>query len=176
MSDGSESGLGFTMLDGIAIVMGAAVASVQVRDAVPRGLTLLGWGLVWLTFAGVALSAAGPFVMLERRFGRRPKGYPKAGDRFWAILGIPWVFTALLRPSSAFPAGSDALNLYRVCLWTGVAIASGVAVVGVWRAWAKVSPGPETGQFVRRSWTERVGLILAIAWPLQSGFVLVVAE
>jgi hypothetical protein len=176
MSDGSEAGFGFTMLDGIAIVMGAAVASVQLRDAVPRGLTLLGWGLVWLTFAGVALSAAGPFVMLERRFGRRPKGYPKAGDRLWAVQGTPWVLTALLRPSSAAVAGSDSLYLYRVCLWAGVTIASGVAIVGVWRAWARISPVSVSGEFGRRRWTERVGLVLAIAWPLQSGCVLVLAE
>ena len=71
MSDRSETGYGFTLLDGIALVIGAAIASVHLRDIIPRGLTPLGWGLVWPTFAGIGLSAAGPFILLERRYGRR---------------------------------------------------------------------------------------------------------
>jgi len=176
MNDGSESGSGFTLLDGIALVMGAAVASAQMRDAIPRGLTPLGWGLVWPTFVGVAVTAAGPFVLLERRFGRRPAGYPKLGDRLWAVLGTPWVLTALIRPVSSAAAESDAASVYHVGLWTGVAIASCVSIVDVWRAWARIPSGRELGEPARRRWTEHVGLLLAIAWPLQSGFVLVVAE
>ncbi len=176
MSDHSETGYGFTLLDGIALVIGAAVASVHLRDAIPRGVTPLGWGLVWPTFAGVGLSAAGPFVFLERRFGKRPDGYPQMGDWLWAILGTPWVLTAFLRPAPAVSGMPGSLDLYHVCLWSGIAVASLVAIVDVWNAWIKIQPGAKRPDVVRRRWSERVGLALAVTWPLQSGFGLVVAE
>src|SRR5207249_1319831 len=82
---------GFTLLDGAALVTGAAVASVHIREAIADGHLLgPGWALAWLSFAGIALTAAGPFVFLLRRLGRRPPGYPRIGDRLWALLGGPW--------------------------------------------------------------------------------------
>lgn len=176
MTDRSETGHGFTSLDGIALVIGAAIASVHLRDAIPRGLTPLGWGLVWPTFVGVGLSAAGPFILLERRFGRRPDGYPMMGDWLWAVLGTPWVLTVFMRPATAVSGVPGSLDLYRVCLWSGIAVASLVAIVDLWRAWVSLSPASMPAVSVRRRWTEHVGLALAVAWPLQSGFGLVVAE
>jgi hypothetical protein len=178
MSDRSETSFGFTLLDGIALVVGAAIASVHLRDAIPRGLTALGWGLVWPTFAGVALSAAGPFILLERRFGRRPEGYPKMGDWLWCLMGSPWVATAFLRPAkvTALVGTASSLDLYRVCLWSGIAAASLVAIVDLWKAWGGISAGARPADAGPRRWTEHIGLALAVAWPLQSGFGLVVAE
>src|SRR5689334_5835190 len=78
-----EAGDGFTVLDGGALVSGAAVASVHIRFAAPAvgGLDRVGWALLWITLAGVALTAAGPVVFLLRRYGRRPSNYPRTGDR-----------------------------------------------------------------------------------------------
>ena len=58
-------GGGFRVVDGAALVVGAAVASVHLRSPVSLAVGL-GWGLVWLTFAGVAMwdrSAATPGVL-----------------------------------------------------------------------------------------------------------------
>jgi hypothetical protein len=172
----------FTVLDGVALVMGAAVASVHLRDLVnqDRHLTGLGWALVWITFSGVALSAAGPFLFLARRFGRRPDGYPREGDWLWFLLGVPWALTALLRPrpsGGVLPdprAGPDVrLELYSASLWIGLGVASLVALAVVWKEWVMTPPKPPDAR-PPTHWTDRVGLGLAIAWPLQWGFGLVV--
>lgn len=169
---------GFTVLDGVALVIGAAIASVHLRDLVvqqeqPSGL---GWVLVWLTFTGVALSTAGPFLFLERRFLRRPAGYPRTGDWLWALLGIPWLVAAPLRPRVAKATGlSPEFTLYQGALWTGLLAASLIALGAVWRTWVippPPLPRPKGGD--PAPWTDRIGLILAIAWPLQCGFGLVV--
>ncbi len=79
---------GLTMLDVTALVTGAAVASVHFRDFEEdiAGLTLVGWTLLVPAFAWLALTAAGPFVFLVRRFSRRPEGYPGPYDWLW--LGL----------------------------------------------------------------------------------------
>jgi hypothetical protein len=162
---------GFTLLDGAALVGGAAAASVHVRGAVPVELPGGGWVLVWITFAGVAITTAGPFVFLERRFGRRAKGYPRVGDVLWAILGVPWLLTALLR-AAAPSTGPRPDELVSAGLSFGLSLASVIALAVVWGTWVlvppeRVSPGGPT------PWTNRVGLVLAVAWPLQCGFGLV---
>jgi hypothetical protein len=166
---------GFTLLDGGALVIGAAVASVHMREAVSRVQNALGWGLVWLTFAGVAISAAGPFEYLARRYIRRPAGYPRCGDWLWAGLGLPWFASALLRPGGLSPSGRGDLDLYRISLWVGVAAACVGALVVVWKNWVVAPPGRGLRDGPS-PWTERVGLALAIGWPLQCGFALVVGE
>lgn len=175
MEERTESGGGFTLLDGAALVIGAAVASVHMREAVTSSLLPLGWGLVWITFTGVALSAAGPFIFLERRYGRRPPGYPRIGDYLWGLVGIPWILTALLRPSYPLGARASSLELYRLCLWLALGVVSFVVMAIVWRTWVAAGPGKgmRDGPL---AWTERIGLILAVGWPLQCGFGLVVAE
>jgi hypothetical protein len=165
---------GFTLLDGAALVTGAAVASVHIRAAIADGHLLgPGWALAWMTFAGVALTASGPFVFLLRRLGRRPAGYPRSGDWLWALLGTPWVLTALIPPS--LPGGSEprGADLYALVLTVGIGAACLVALAVVWHTWVLVAPevlaraGPSP-------WTDRVGRVLAVAWPLQCSFGLVV--
>jgi hypothetical protein len=175
-SDGSG---GFTLLDGAALVIGAAVASVHMREVVTntKYLRPLDWALIWLTFTGVALSAAGPFEYLARRYVRRPAGYPRIGDRLWVLLGSPWLLTALFRPAT--PAGATGArglyDLYRFSLWLAIGASSLISLAVVWRTWVVAPPGHGLRDGPS-PWTERVGLALAIAWPLQFGFGLVVAE
>src|SRR4051812_1081346 len=90
-------GDGFSLTDGAALVVGAAVASVHLRAVVPRDRIGAGWALIGIVFAGVALTAAGPIIFLIRRFGRRAAGHPRLGDWLWALLGLPWLVTCALR-------------------------------------------------------------------------------
>ena len=165
---------GVTLLDVGAVVTGAGVAAVHIREAMPAG-PLLGpdGALAWLAFAGIALTAAGPFVYSLRRLGRRPPGYPRSGDRLWALLGTPWVLTILIPSpprSDLAPRGAD---LYAFALTVGIGVSSLIALAVIWNTWVMVAPevlaraGPTP-------WTDRVGRVLAVAWPLQCGFGLVV--
>jgi hypothetical protein len=155
-------------------VIGAAIASVHIREAVTSTLLPPGWGLVWITFSGVAISAAGPIVYVFRRYVRRNTGYPRIGDRLWAVLGVPWVVTAPFRPlRSASMRGF--MDLYRFGLWLSVAVASLIVLGVLWSTWVIAPPGRGMRQG-RLAWTERVGLILAIAWPVQCGLGLVLTE
>src|SRR4051794_38293304 len=112
MRDQADSGGGFSVLDGVALVTGAAVASVHIRGVIRvtdhPGIDGFGWVLVWGTFAWVAVTAAGPFVFLVRRFARRISDYPKVGDQLWAVLGLPWLSTAVL--NSTMPLGEPTRN------------------------------------------------------------------
>ena len=168
----SDRGGGVTMLDGAALVIGAAVASTQVRGVFPGRLSGAGWSLVWWTFAGIALSAAGPFVFLARRYWRRPPGYPRTGDFLWTILGLPWVLSAPLR--TAQPSqGAQPDALAALALTLGIGAASLVALVVIWRTWI-LAPPVSAAEAEPPHWTDRVGLALASAFPLQWGFGLVV--
>ena len=168
----ADRGGGVTLLDGAALVIGAAVASAQVRGAFPEHLTGAGWSLVWGTFAGIALSAAGPFVFLARRRWRRPPGYPRPGDYLWALLGLPWVLTAPLRTALPTPnAQPDPFTA--MALICGLGATSLVALVVVWKTWVLAPPAPPADDEPPH-WTDRVGLTLASAFPLQWGFGLVV--
>jgi hypothetical protein len=173
---------GFNVLDGVALVIGAAVASIHLRDLVAeRPLSGFGWGLVWITFSGVALSAAGPFVLVVRRSFRRLERYPRLGDGLWAVLGVPWVSTALIRPrglglaadAPRFGALGAAATLYTTCLWLLLLAASLVSLVLVWKTWV-LAPPERLQDRESSSWTDRFGLALAVAWPLQCAFGLVV--
>ncbi len=64
---GPEPGAGFSVLDGVALVIGAAVASFHMRGVVRNELAAPGWALIWGSFLWVALTAAGPFVFVGRR-------------------------------------------------------------------------------------------------------------
>lgn len=170
MSDTASTIGGFNVLDGAALVLGAAVASVHLR--VPyemvRGADSI---IVWLVFAGVAATAAGPFVFLSRRFIRRPANYPQIPDRLWSLLGLPWIATAPFRGS---PSPSDATrhSIYSVtlCILMGAAIACVLAVI--WKTWVRAAPAADDA--AARPWAERVGMAIAVCWPIQCGLVLVV--
>jgi hypothetical protein len=172
MSGPGEPGGGFSVLDGAAIVTGAAVASIHLRGIIHDDLAAPGWALLWGTFAWVALTAAGPFLFLVRRFVRRLPDYPKVGDGLWGVLGLPWLLTALIRTATPGSApGRDAF--FAAGLGLGLAVASLIALIVVWRCW--VSVPPETAaRNASTPWTNRVGLILSVAWPIQCGLGLVV--
>ncbi|HWE37945.1 MAG TPA: hypothetical protein VG406_15350 [Isosphaeraceae bacterium] len=164
---------GFTLLDGAAMIVGAAVASVHFSGVVPGRLTGLGWAFVWGAFAGVAVTAAGPALFVARRFVRRAAGYPRVGDATWAVLGLPWLFTALLRA----PKGPTAPpgELYSTALTMGIAATSVVALAVAWRRWVSISKA-EAESIAATPWTNRLGLVLAVAWPLQWGYGLLLLE
>jgi hypothetical protein len=170
----SEPGGGFSVLDGAAIVTGAAVASIHIRRVIRDDLAAPGWVMIWGTFAWVALTAAGPFLFLVRRFLRRLPDYPKVGDRLWALLGVPWLVTAVIRSAAPVPAPRrDAL--FAGGLGVGLAVASLIALAVIWTRWVMVSP-EEAARTASAPWTNRVGLLLSVAWPIQCGVGLVVIE
>lgn len=173
MKDQAEStGGGFTVPDGAALVAGAAVASVHVRGVLLAEVAGPGWALVWGTFAWVALTAAGPFVFVLRKYARRLPGYPRIGDRLWALLGLPWLLSALI-PTRPVEADWPFHDLLALTLSIGLAAVCLVAIAVVWATWVMVSPERATDTF-SGPWTNRVGLILSIAWPIQCGLGMVV--
>lgn len=174
---------GITMLDAAAFVTGGAVASVHFRDFEDEisGLTLLGWALLVPAFAWLALTAAGPFVFLVRRFSRRPDGYPGPDDYLWLAFGIPWVVAALVRSGpGSLPGGVN--SAYAAGLFLGLAAATAPALVRLWRSLPRIDPvatGAAPHSAPRQhpaSWTERIGRAVAVAWPLQFGLGLVVTR
>jgi hypothetical protein len=167
---------GFGVLDGGALVTGAAVASIHIRAVIGSSdhLAPPGWLLIWGTFAWVALTAAGPFLFLVRRFLRRLPDYPNVGDALWAALGLPWIVTAAIR--SAVPRGAHVTDdLFALVLSTLLALACLTALVVIWKRWVLVSP-EEAARTAAAPWTNRIGLILSVAWPIQCGVGLVISE
>jgi hypothetical protein len=174
LSPRDEPGGGFSVLDGAAIVTGAAVASIHLRGILHDDLAAPGWALIWGTFAWVALTAAGPFLFLVRRFLRRLPDYPKVGDALWAVLGLPWLLTALIR--SAAPGHEPRRDgLFALVLSVALAVASLIVLVVIWKRWVLVSP-EEAARTASAPWTNRVGLILSVAWPIQCGVGLVLID
>jgi hypothetical protein len=175
MADRAEAGEGFTVLDGVALVMGSAVASVHIRTAVPEFDGPGDWAWAWCLFAWLSLTSAGPFVFLVRRFFTRPGGYPRLGDRLWALTGSPWLLAALVRTGE--PSG-DASNgrldpAYVGCLTIGLALAAMVAMPVLAARYLLVGPSrPKVPE--PTTWTDRIGLFLTVAWPIQCGVGLVV--
>ena len=167
-----DMGGGFSVLDGAGLVMGSAIASIHTLRVMRGELTGAGWIMICITFAWVAVTAAGPIVFLARRFVRRLPNYPKIGDRLWALLGIPWLVTAVVQ--SANPGSEQRQNsLFTTTLSVGLVISCLIAVGVVWSTWVVVPP--EKAMSVEAApWTNRVGLILAIAWPIQCGLGMVV--
>jgi len=164
---GGDAGGGFSVLDGAAFVAGAAVASAHLRGVVRPGDLGTAWGILGLTFAWVALTAAGPFLYLGRRYARRPAIPPRVGDRLWALLGLPWVLSSLAQ-TAAGRDGRAAADWLAFGLGAGVAVVCLIAIAAVWGTWVMVSPGQAARTF-SPPWTNRVGLFLAIAWPVQCG-------
>jgi hypothetical protein len=172
MMETSETGGGLSVLDAAAFVTGAAVASVHIRGAIREGLSGPGWVLVWGTFTLIALTAAGPFVFLVRRYVRRLAGYPGVGDRLWAWLGLPWIVTAVLQ--SAAPGGVPQRNdLAALVLGAGIGVVSLIALATLWGTWITVAP-EQAERVAAGPWTNRLGIALAVAWPVQCGLAMVV--
>ena len=170
--DRIDTGGGFSVLDGAALVMGSAIASIHTLRVMRSDLTGAGWIMIWITFAWVAVTAAGPFLYLGRRFARRLAGYPKIGDRLWALLGIPWLASALVQ-SAAADREPRQNSLFTTSLGVGLAVTCLVTLGVVWNTWVIVPP-EQAARVEASPWTNRVGLILAIAWPIQCGLGMVV--
>jgi hypothetical protein len=167
-----DTGGGFSVLDGAALVMGSAIASIHILGVRRWDLSEMGWFMVAITFTWVAITAAGPFLFLARLYVRRLPGYPKIGDRLWALLGIPWLATALLQ--SVSPSSEPRQNpLFTTTLSAGLAIVCLIALGVVWSTWVMVPP-ERAAEIEAAPWTNRVGLILSIAWPIQCGLGMVV--
>jgi hypothetical protein len=170
--DRIDTGGGFSVLDGAALVMGSAIASIHTLRVMRSDLTGAGWVMIWITFAWVAVTAAGPFLFLGRRFARRLSDYPKIGDRLWALLGIPWLASAVVQ--SADPSREPRENsLFTTTLGVGLAITCLITLGVVWNTWVSVPP-EQAARVEASPWTNRLGLILAIAWPIQCGLGMVV--
>jgi hypothetical protein len=168
--DSKPPGGRVTLLDVGALVIGSAVASLHVLRVMRGGLSIAGWAMLALTFTLLALTASGPFVYIARRYIRRLDGYPGVGDRLWALLGAPWALAAVVQAASP---GDGFGGLVFIVLVGGLAVASVVAVVEVWSMWVMVAP--EQAEKVEAGpWTNRIGLALAVAWPLQCGLGLIV--
>lgn len=167
-----DTGEGFSVLDGAALVMGSAIASIHTLRVMRSDLTGAGWVMLWLTFAWVAITSAGPFLYLARRFGRRLTDYPKIGDRLWAMLGVPWLLTAVIQSATV---GSEPRqnSLFTTTLGVGLGLACMVTLAAVWSTWVMVPP-EQAARVEASPWTNRVGLILAITWPIQCALGLVV--
>lgn len=175
MTDRADPGGGFTVLDGVALVTGAAVASVHLRSAVNGFDDLMDFAWASALFTWLSLTAAGPFVFLVRRFFTRPAGYPRLGDRLWALSGFPWLIAAAVKtgePASEGLAGRVD-PAYVGCLGIGLTIVALVAVPVLASRFLLGDPSrprvPEP-----TPWTHRFGLALTVAWPLQCGMGLVV--
>jgi hypothetical protein len=171
MEQAGTSG-GFSVLDLAALVTGSAIASIHVLRVMRVNLAVGGWIMIGLVFTGVTLTAAGPFVFLVRRFARREPDYPKIGDRLWALLGIPWLASALLK--SATPGNEPRYEpLFATTLSVGLGIVCMTALAVVWSTWVMVPP-EQAARLETGAWTNRVGLIVSIAWPLQCGLGMIV--
>jgi hypothetical protein len=167
-----DRGAGFGLLDGVALVIGAAIASIHLLKISRGDLPGQAWFMVAVTFTWVAVTAAGPFVYLARRFSRPPRDYPKLGDRLWAILGLPWLVTALMQ--TAAPETEPKHNpLFATTLSLGLAIVCLIAWLVIWNTWVMASP-QDAAKVEAAPWTNRVGLILSIAWPIQCGLGMIV--
>lgn len=175
MADRAEARGGFTVPDGAALVMGAAVASVHLKLAVPEPSGLMDWSWGGALFSWLSLVVAGPFLYLVRRFGTRPPGYPRVGDRLWALAGSPWIVAALMRTGEA---GRDRSAgrldpAYVGCLTIGLALMTMVTVPVLAARFLVTVPGPPVAP-EPTPWTNRMGLALAVAWPIQCGVGLIV--
>jgi hypothetical protein len=167
-------GGGVSVLDGVALVAGAAVAAVHIRGILSDDIFGPGWVIVLGTFIWVSVTAAGPFLFLVRKYARALDEYPRVGDWLWALLGLPWLLTALIQttPAQAVPGPQPhpaAATLLTVGLWA----TSLIALAVVWMTWVVVTP-KEASRTFSPPWTNRVGLLLSIAWPIQCGLGLVV--
>lgn len=165
----AASGAGVSVLDLTALIMGSAVAAVHLRAPVGESSSARPGFLFWLAFAGVGLTASGPLVYFVRRLKGKLADYPRWGDRLWLILGLPWLLTAPL--GSLARSDPARASLYQPAVVVGVGIACLAVLLIVWKNWVKTQVVDPDAAPAR--WTERVGMTLAVAWPLQCGFAMI---
>ena len=169
MTDTVNNAATLSVSDGVAIIAGAAVASVHLRGVINERFIGPGWLGVWATFGWVALSSTGPFLFLVRRLFRQSQARLKIGEKLWLMLGLPWLLAALVQQGGT-PTASERVA---VVLSIGLGIVSLISIGVLWETWVKVSPLKAEETF-SGPLSNRVGLILAIAWPVQCGAGMVV--
>lgn len=172
MAEPGNNAATLSVSDGVAIIAGAAVASVHLRGVINERFMGPGWPLVWATFAWVALSSTGPFLFLVRTFLRNERTRLKIGERLWLMIGLPWLVTAFLQ-RGGMPPGQPASEIVTTVLSIGLGIVSLISIAVLWETWVKVSPD-KAGETFSGPLSNRVGLILAFAWPVQCGAGMVV--
>jgi hypothetical protein len=151
-----------TMLDILAFVVGAALASVHLRPALRVGWEGRALVLPGLAFMLIAITATGPVLLAVRKLTGRLVGWPGIGEILWCVIGAPWVTFAPLADSSRGTTGNFA------AMWLAISliVVSMVALVTVWATWVDVSPDRASVN-AGPPWSNRLGMILSIAWPLQ---------
>jgi hypothetical protein len=168
--NGSAFGVaGLSVLDGIALVIGGAVASVHVRGPLLDQSSVLGWGVVMATFSGLAVTSTGPFLIAFRRALSRPPSITGLGERLWAVLGHPWVLAAPFHTL----ASSGRLRPFDVLLVLGLSCATIWVLVAIWRSWVRFPSEPVRSEPPPRAF-ERIGIVLAVGWPFQWGLLLII--
>jgi hypothetical protein len=173
MTRENQPARGFRLLDGLGLVLGAAVASAHLRIMM-REAQGIGWIIAWIVFTGVALTAAGPFQVALCWLLGDFRSNPRLGLLLWGLLGTPWLLTAPLSPMAPETRhGAEAQSLYHQSLVGGVALASIIVLCVMWVRWVRRSSRiePDTDHWI---WQERLAWLLCICWPLQSGFVLLI--
>lgn len=155
---------GLTLLDVSALVVGAALASVHARPAFIQQTSVLGRAMVVPAFLVMTLTAAGPFLLLIRRWADGVVVGPADDLRYWSSLGLPWIVAALVR--AGFPGARVAVQ---VVLFAGLLMASVHIVVDQWRSQVHPHDDPAPPEPATRPshWTNPVSSAIAIAWPLQ---------
>jgi hypothetical protein len=176
MSPTSVTKPGWNLLDAVAIVTGAAVASVHVRERIDPGghLTTIGGGLLVASFLFLSLTSTGPILYFVRKFLRHTHRYPRDGDRVWMMLGLPWFVVALWRSSLGPVPSRLALERTAGMLQVGIGLA---AVYSTWmliKRWRELAPPPNGEPDPPRVTpaSSRIGFALGAAWPLQLGLAL----
>ncbi|MFO0956265.1 MAG: hypothetical protein U0800_02230 [Isosphaeraceae bacterium] len=163
---------GLTVLDVLALVLGSSVASVHARPAFVELANGAGWAAVVPAFLGMAVTSAGPFLRLSRRWAEGKPPGPADGIRYWSALGCPWIAAALVRAAAPWARG-----VVQVILVSGLLLAGTYVVVEIWRTRMRLDddqapPRPVESQH----WTGPVGTAIAVAWPLQLACDLMIQE
>ncbi|WP_435010102.1 hypothetical protein P12x_001329 [Tundrisphaera lichenicola] len=170
MSDRAGADGGFTVLDGAALVTGAAVALVHLRSSVLEFDDLWDWAWGSALFCWLAITSAGPFSYLVRKFFSKPPGFPRLGDHLWALAGTPWLLAAIVRtgkPESNRLTGRVDLA-YVWILTFGLTVVVLVAVMVIARKCLQADPARRVVD-EPTPWTDRLGFLLTVAWPIQCG-------
>lgn len=155
-----------TTADIMAFTIGAAFALLHLKRALGPDVSTPGLVVGTLAFLWLTATTAGPFVVLFRRMARVEFEGESVGERLWMVLGAPWILSSLFAwLESGFPTLVLAVGIAQACL---------LALIEVWRRWIAVSTEEAEAVFIG-AWTNRFGMILAIAWPVQIALLLVVA-
>lgn len=163
----------WSLLHIVAIVTGAAVASMHLKDRAVFGdeLNEFGVALLIVVFLFLAVAATGPFLYGIHRLVYRKPDALFSGESAWLVLGLPWLITALWR--SVFDSGISTTAGQRWLLFLWVMLGASclyAAVVAVIR-FRRTAPGTE-GQKGKMapgllSLIDTIGGTLALLWPFQ---------